>query len=186
MDKFSEAAAFAIRLHDGTERKGDGLPYILHPMEAATIVSTLTKDQDVLSAAVLHDTIDDAGTTIEEIEQRFGKRVAELVAAETEDKREHLPADQTWLVRKQEAIEVLKNTNDIDVKRVFLGDKLSNMRSFNRDLQKYGDKLWDRFNQKDPKMHAWYYRSIADAMTELQDTPAWKEYDYLIKKIFNI
>ena len=112
--------------------------------------------------------------------------MAELVAAETEDKREHLPADQTWLVRKQEAIEVLKNTNDIDVKRVFLGDKLSNMRSFNRDLQKYGDKLWERFNQKDPKMHAWYYRSIADAMPELQDTSAWKEYDYLVKKIFNI
>ena len=81
---------------------------------------------------------------------------------------------------------IFKNTNDNDVKRVFLGDKLSNMRSFNRDLQKYGDKLWDRFNQKDPKMHAWYYRSIADAMTELQDTPAWKEYDYLVKKIFNI
>ena len=54
-------------------------PYILHPLEAAVIVGTMTDDQNLIAAAVLHDVVEDAGVTIEEIEAKFGKRVRELV-----------------------------------------------------------------------------------------------------------
>lgn len=54
-------------------KKGWG-PYILHPMEAAVIAGTLTQDPEVLAAAVLHDTVEDAGVTLEEICAACGER----------------------------------------------------------------------------------------------------------------
>ncbi|MBO5837108.1 MAG: bifunctional (p)ppGpp synthetase/guanosine-3',5'-bis(diphosphate) 3'-pyrophosphohydrolase, partial [Oscillospiraceae bacterium] len=87
MELVSEAVVFAVTAHDGMRRKKSESPYILHPMEAAVIVGTMTDDQNLIAAAALHDVVEDAGITIDEIEERFGKRVRELVASETEDKR---------------------------------------------------------------------------------------------------
>ena len=50
------AIVFAVRAHAGTERRGKGFPYIVHPMEAMEIVATMTPDQELLAAAALHDT----------------------------------------------------------------------------------------------------------------------------------
>ena len=51
------AIIFAVNAHQGVERKGKGFPYIVHPMEAMSIVATMTNDQELLAAAVLHDVI---------------------------------------------------------------------------------------------------------------------------------
>lgn len=80
------AICMAVRAHAGMQRKKDGSPYILHPMEVAVIAGTLTQDPEVLAAAVLHDTVEDAGVTLEEIGAACGERVARLVASETEEK----------------------------------------------------------------------------------------------------
>ena len=66
-----------------------------------------------------------------------------------------------------------------------LGDKLSNMRAFYRGKRRLGGAMWDAFNQKDPAAHHWYYRAIADALSGLSDTPAWQEYDRLIRLVFD-
>ena len=91
MDKVTKAIEFAAMAHDGMVRKKDKTPYILHPLEAAVIVGSMTDDRDVISAAVLHDVVEDTDITIEEIEERFGSRVRALVESETEDKRAELP-----------------------------------------------------------------------------------------------
>ena len=83
MELVSEAIAFAVKAHDGMRRKKSEAPYILHPMEAAVIVGTMTNDQTLIAAAALHDVAEDAGVTLREIEERFGVRVRELVEAET-------------------------------------------------------------------------------------------------------
>ncbi|MEG2688513.1 MAG: phosphohydrolase, partial [Clostridia bacterium] len=70
------------------------------------------------------------------------------------------------------------------IKMVFLGDKLSNMRSMYWQYKQRGADLWNDFNQKDPDAHHWYYRTIADALCELKDTSAWQEYDNLIAQLF--
>lgn len=106
------------------------------------------------------------------------------VASETEDKREHLPAETTWRIRKEEAICILRDTTDIDIKILYLGDKLANMRSLYYIWQEEGNAMWKRFNQKDPSQQAWYYRTIADSIRELSDTLAWQEFDGLIQTIF--
>ena len=184
MELVSEAIAFAVKAHDGMRRKKSEAPYILHPMESAVIVGTMTDDQNLISAAVLHDVVEDAGVLIEEIEEKFGSRVRELVQAETEDKRDELPPETTWRIRKEESLEVLKNADDIAVLIVWLGDKLANMRSIYRDFKVEGVKMWQRFNQKDVNEQAWYYRSIVKLTERLSDTSAWLEYKTLTELVF--
>ena len=184
MELVSEAIAFAAKAHDGMRRKKSRAPYILHPMEAAVIVGTMTDDQNLIAAAALHDVVEDAGITIEEIEEKFGKRVRELVQSETENKRDTLPPAETWRIRKEESLEVLKNAEDDGVLMVWLGDKLANMRSIYRDWKVEGDAMWQRFNQKDAKEQAWYYHSIVTLTQRLSDTSAWLEYKTLTELVF--
>ena len=184
MELVSEAIAFAVKAHDGMRRKKSEVPYILHPMEAAVIVGTMTADQDVIAAAALHDVAEDADIALEEIEARFTKRVRELVESETEDKRADLPPAQTWRLRKEESLAVLKNTDDIGVLMVWLGDKLANMRAIYRDFKAEGAKMWQKFNQQDPSEQAWYYCSIAELTERLSDTSAWLEYKALTELVF--
>lgn len=184
MDLLDQAIVFAVEAHGGALRKGSSTPYILHPMEAAAIVGTMTSDREILAAAVLHDVVEDTGHTAAEIRARFGLRVAELVAAESENKREELPAGDTWKLRKQETLEHLQNTSDAAVKMITLGDKLSNIRAISRDYAALGDALWQRFNQKDKAEHAWYYASVARCLEELRVYPAWQEYDRLVRSVF--
>ena len=184
MELVSEAIAFAVKAHDGMRRKKSDAPYILHPMEAAVIVGTMTDDQNLIAAAVLHDVVEDAEIRIEEIEEKFGTRVRELVESETEDKRADLPPAETWRLRKEESLAVLKNTTDTAVFMVWLGDKLANMRSIYRDFKVEGNALWQRFNQKDITQQAWYYRTIADLTSALSDTSAWLEYKTLTELVF--
>ena len=184
MELVSEAIIFATKAHDGMRRKKSESPYILHPMEAAVIVGTMTDDQDLIAAAALHDVVEDADISIEEIEEKFGKRVRELVGSETEDKRADLPPADTWRIRKEKSLAVLKNTDDIAVLMVWIGDKLANMRSIYREWKVEGDAMWQRFNQKDVNEQAWYYRSIADLTDRLSHTSAWLEYKTLTELVF--
>jgi len=79
----------------------------------------------------------------------------------------------------------VRNADDIGVKMVCLGDKLSNIRSIQRDFEELGDEVWQRFNQKDPAEHAWYYSSIADVLeSDLGHTEAWQEYRERVEKVF--
>ena len=184
MELVSEAIAFAVKAHDGMRRKKSNAPYILHPMEAAVIVGTMTDDQELIAAAALHDVVEDTDITIEEIGERFGPRVKELVSSETEDKRENLPPAETWRIRKEETLEILKNTEDIAVLMLWIGDKLANMRAIYRDWKIEGHAMWQRFNQTDANEQAWYYRSVAKLTERLSHTSAWLEYQTLTELIF--
>ena len=182
-NKLDQAIEFAVKKHSGATRKGKVTPYIVHPLEALTIASTMTNDVDVLCAAVLHDTVEDTDTTIFNIKELFGDRVARLVASDSENKREELPASETWEIRKTETLDFLEKA-DKDEQIIALSDKLSNMRAIYRDHQTLGEELWKRFNIKEKQKHAWYYCGIAERLKDLTDTFAYKEYVELLKKVF--
>ena len=183
MDIFDEAIIFATKAHSGAFRKGTSIPYITHPIEAAAIVATMTNNKNVLAAAVLHDTIEDTDATINDIKEIFGEEVARLVATESENKRDNLPSGSTWKIRKQETLDHLKDATE-EEKMITLGDKLSNIRAIYRDYFTIGDKLWERFNQKDKNQHAWYYKTIAERLSDLSDSFAYQEYVELVNKVF--
>lgn len=180
---FDRAAIYAVKAHAGTERRGKGFPYIIHPMEAAEIVSTITPDQELLAAAVLHDVVEDTDITVEELRAEFGDRIADLVASESDTFQEGLSEAESWHDRKQEGIERLRKASR-DAKIVALGDKLSNMRAIARDYSLQGDAFWSLFHVSDPREHAWRYRALADALRELDDTFAFREFERLINQVF--
>ena len=186
IDIVSEAIIFATNAHDGMRRRKAESPYILHPMEVGAIVGSMTNDQEIIAASILHDVVEDAGITMEEIGEKFGERIMKLVASETEDKREDLPPEDTWRIRKEETLEVLKNTNDDAVLMLWIGDKLSNIRTIYRDFQVEGLDVWKKFHQSDVSVQAWYYRSIMKYTERLSNTLAWQEYKNIVEQLFGV
>lgn len=185
MDIFERAVAFALEKHGGMLRKGTEIPYITHPMEAAAVVASMTSDREVLAAAMLHDVVEDTKTTIDEVRAQFGDRVAELVAYESENKREPLPPSETWLLRKKETVTLLQKTADPAEKMLVIGDKLSNIRALRRDYEAEGEQVWQRFNVTDKSLHAWYYKSIVEATKDLSCYHAWQELAALVSSVFD-
>ena len=102
-----KAIKFAVDAHGDTTRKGKNRLYILHPLEAMTIVASLTEKEEVLAAAVLHDVVEDTDVTEAELRGAFGDRVANLVMAESEDKMRDIPPEASWEARKQATIDHL-------------------------------------------------------------------------------
>jgi len=177
------AIVFAVHAHAGTERRGKGFPYIVHPLEAVEIVATITPDQELLAAAALHDVVEDTDVTVDELREAFGERVAALVASESDVVIEGMSEEDSWHTRKQIAIDRLAAASH-EAKIVALGDKLSNMRAIARDYAMQGDSLWDLFHVKDKKEHAWHYRGLAASLSELGDTFAYREFAALVEQVF--
>ena len=178
------AIHFAVDAHAGQCRKGTKLPYILHPVETAAIAASLTGSAEVIAAAVLHDTMEDCGVSRDTLAHEFGERVASLVANESENKREDRPAADTWKLRKQETLDHLNSCKDIDVKIIAFSDKLANLRAIHRDHCKLGARLWERFNQSNPKEIRWYYEGVLLACPEFSGEPAYAEYRGLLDAVF--
>lgn len=181
--KLTEAIIFATKAHEGQKRKGKEIAYISHPLSALTIATSITTDEEILCATVLHDVVEDTPVTLEEITEKFGERVARLVASDSEDKMRHLSEDASWKLRKQATLDLLEKA-DRDEQIICLADKLANIREMAQDYFLVGDELWKRFNQKDKNLHGWYYCGVAERLTELTDTYAYREYLELCDKIF--
>ena len=191
------AICTATYAHSGAVRKGTAVPYILHPLEAAAIVTQVISEQRgtvpdamtpsdnfIIAAAILHDTVEDTDLTTEDIKTLFGPETAALVAAETENKRGSRPAAETWKLRTTESIKHLAVASE-DAKLVAFGDKLSNLRAIAADHSRLGDALWEKFNQKDPAEHGWYYMNMGKVFeNSFHGTVLIKEYKRLYDVIF--
>jgi guanosine-3',5'-bis(diphosphate) 3'-pyrophosphohydrolase len=119
------AAHYAAEEHASQRRKGAASePYLNHLIEVAHLVSTTSSEPDpnLIVAALLHDTIEDVGVSKEELTQRFGPDVADLVVEMTDDKA--LPKQE----RKQLQIEHASKLS-VRAQTIKLADKISNLRS---------------------------------------------------------
>ena len=131
-----KAAHFAAQKHRDQRRKDKEVsPYINHPISVAKIISEIgnIEDPEVLAAALLHDTIEDTETTVDELIDNFGERVCRLVQELTDDKT--LPK----LERKQRQIVHAKEISE-DAALIKLGDKISNV----TDIANIPPTNWDR------------------------------------------
>ena len=181
MNMLEEAIIYATVMHQGKTRKFGNRPFILHPLEVAQILSTMTDDVEIITAGILHDIVEDTDGTLEEIEKRFGQRVALIVSSESETDYPGEEKSATWKRRKEESLKVLHSSSDIGVKMLWVADKLANVRSLSGMYSEQGEKMWENFHQSDPEMQRWYYRSIAENVElSLNKTGAFKE---LIKHI---
>ena len=155
----------------------EAIIYATVMMEVAQVLSTMTDDEEVITAGILHDIVEDTDGTLAEIESRFGKRVAFLVSSESEKEYPELDPAASWKLRKEDSLAVLKNSTDIGVKMLWLADKLTNIRSLAGEYSEKGEEIWKHLHQNDPAMQCWYYRSIAEIVElSLNKTGAFKEY----------
>ena len=125
-EKISSAAVFACKKH-GTQARKTGEPYITHPFAVAGTLMNLGMDADTICAGLLHDTVEDTDTTLEEIEKLFGKEVAIMVDGVT--KISHITDNKS--IQEAETIKKMffAMSKDVRVILIKLADKLHNMKT---------------------------------------------------------
>ena len=171
--QIKRAIQFAARKHHGQFRKETGpLPYITHLFSTALLVAEDGADDDVVTAALLHDTIEDTSTTREEIVEKFNERVALLVEALTELKEKD-GKKLNWKERKTLYLENLEKAPD-DAILVAAADKIDNIESKLEAVSKEGESLMKRWDQA-PKEYLWYHgEALRIAQARLPNHPLIK------------
>ena len=182
-DNLQKAYDFGAKAHEKQVRKGTTIPYFTHIITAMNYAMTMTPNQDILIAVLLHDTVEDTDVTLKDIEQEFGLVVAGFIASESEDKRPGIPAKDTWEIRKRETIQHLQ-TASYESKLITLADKAANAEALLREWRYKGDAMWEKFNQSDKKKQAWYYFSCADALEEFSDSEVMRSYLKHLEELF--
>ncbi len=176
-----QAIEFATKAHTGQFRKGTKVPYIVHPLGVAKILIEAGCSEEVVVAGILHDTVEDSSTRIDDIRRDFGEEVSRLVEGASEPNK-----SDTWENRKQHTIDILE-TVPIDAIYVSLADKLANIRDIRADYEKLGDDVFLRFNRPRDKQE-WYYRALADIFSKrIVDEPFFSlvlELRFEIVKVF--
>lgn len=172
----TKAFLFAMYAHGEQERK-DGLPYIMHPVEVAMELARNGADEELICAGFLHDTIEDAFITRDQLVTAFTGKIADLVVADSENK------EDTWEQRKTAALEALRLPGDRDHKMLMCADKLSNLRSLHEGLETDGEAVWNRFKRGREKQ-AWLFRETVQALAPLEGLPMYEELKELTNEIF--
>jgi len=171
MSNILKAYDFAKKKHEGQFRKGTSIPYIVHPYEVYKLAKEFTDDENILIAALLHDTIEDTDTTKDEIALLFNEEVANMV-----DNLSIKWCD-SWKEEKIRYINSIANSND-KVKFIKACDLCCNLSDMHNDYLKIQNKVWEKFNA-DYKTLKWYYNSIAKAVSSLTN------YRYILDRIDN-
>lgn len=137
-----QAIALAVRAHAAQVRKGNGtLPYIVHPVTVALILSRFTADEDIIIAGLLHDTLEDTALTEDDLDREFGGKVRDMVRDVTEP---DLPG-LSWETRKARYLRHLQAAPRGSL-LVAGADKIANLISMIAAHADVGDGLWERFH----------------------------------------
>jgi (p)ppGpp synthase/HD superfamily hydrolase len=163
-ERFTEAVEYARKLH--TEfRKGTEVPYLAHLLGVAAIVMgeagrRVPVSEDMVIAALLHDTVEDHGgmPRLRDVEQKFGKNVARMVAGLSDTFAEDHDKKEGWEERKAAYIKRLRSEED-DVLLISAADKLYNAKAMLDDYREIGDEVWKRF-KRGPKEQLRYFDEL--------------------------
>jgi (p)ppGpp synthase/HD superfamily hydrolase len=133
-----EALDFASAWHSGQTREIDGIPFVTHPVEVACLLHEAGYPDEVVAAGVLHDVLEDTAVEREELEERFGPEVAELVAAVSDD-----PSIEDEDERKAALRDQVASAGEYAA-AVFAADKISKAREFRVRAEHGGLRPKDR------------------------------------------
>jgi (p)ppGpp synthase/HD superfamily hydrolase len=148
-----KAIIFAAKAHNGQMRKSSEIPYITHPFAVGMLLQKANCSENVIAAGLLHDTLEDTSTTVEDLREHFGDHVTALVQAASEPDK-----TLSWEERKQHTIQSLKEASVEEI-QVITADKLHNLQSIRDQLQLTGEDTWNRFKRGGEHQH-WYYSGI--------------------------
>ncbi len=152
--RVEEAIYFMVKANRGIKFKNENIDKSFHAMIVYSMIRDITTTEDILVAALLHDIINDTEYGYEEIEEKFGTLVADMVSDLSEDM-----AIAKWLERKKEFILRMRNNGDVNVINILLADKLHILISNYNNFLKNGDKIWKGTGGSKDE-NRWLYREI--------------------------
>ncbi len=157
VNKIIAAADFAKQAHSGQRRKFTNEPYIAHPFAVAGLVSSVTDDEEMVAAALLHDVVEDTSVSLSDIESVFGSRIAGLVDDLTDISR---PEDGNRQIRKEIDLKHTAAASQ-DAKTIKLADLIDNTKtimaydqSFAKVYMAEKKQLLQVLNDGDPTLFA--------------------------------
>src|SRR3954447_7409410 len=178
MNVIEKALQIAAKAHVNQRRKGSDIPYIVHPVAVGMILMKAGYDEVLIAAGILHDTVEDTDLSLQDVEQEFGTKIAEIVAGCSEPDK-----SLSWDQRKTHTIEYLKNAPS-DIRAVACADKLHNIRSITNDYQQIGAEIWNKFNAGKEKQE-WYYTHIVESLRYQNTFPLVEELKEAVHNLFN-
>ena len=181
-ERFNDALLYAARLHIDQSRKGNsGVPYFAHLIGVASLTLEFGGNEDQAIAALLHDAVEDQGgrAQLEQIRQRFGETVAQIVADCSDSYETPKPP---WRQRKETYIAHLPGVSPAS-RLVSCADKLHNARSVTQDYRQIGEEVWQRFKGGGRSGTLWYYRAITRAFQALDTHPIVDELDRVVTEL---
>jgi (p)ppGpp synthase/HD superfamily hydrolase len=152
------ALRWAAVCHRDQVRKASDTPYVEHVMGVALMLDRLGFGEDVVIAGLLHDLVEDTQVTLDQIKDRFGAGVAEMVGHCSEVKTDAAGRKRPWIDRKRDHLEALLQA-PVEARAVVLADKLHNLVSIALDLRE-GREVWSRFNADRRQVLDYYRRTL--------------------------
>jgi len=175
--RVEQAIKAATVLHDGQYRKGPiAVPFASHVLSVGLLVREFTDNENVIIAALLHDTLEDTDYTANEMTEDFGPEVTTLVLTLTEPTRTDVP---DWHERKKIYAEQLR-AGDTNALLIATADKLHNFRSMVDDY--YGQPqlfLQDFGKHVDTRLEA--YQRIANIINQRLNSPIVSEFNHVFE-----
>ncbi len=173
-------AIYLIReYHKGQKRKGDGFPYLEHPLEVGYRLWRGGFPGDVVTAGFCHDLLEDTKCTEAEIKEKCGGEVLRIVKAVSND--ESLSDKKDWEKKKAKYIETVRDGGEKAI-AVSVMDKICNLYSFFDQYEKEGASLWKKFNRgKDKKL--WFQKEVLHIARKNWNHSLLNEFEKLISKL---
>jgi len=113
--------------------------------------------EELVAAGILHDTVEDTELSLQDIEQLFGRNIAQIVEGCSEPDK-----SLSWEDRKKHTIEYLKSAPE-EIRVVACADKLHNIRSIASDIEQFGEQVWGRF-KRGKEQQEWYYTHVIESL----------------------
>jgi len=181
MDKFrnntiEKAVRISVIAHKDQTRKGDDLPYIIHPVMVALKLAQYNFPDMVIAAALAHDVLEDTDFPEDQLKEELSEDGVEIIRAVTNDATPQL----SWEEKKRRYVETVRNGPE-GAKAVAVADKIHNLESLLVAYSEQGPKLWERFNRgKEQKL--WFENQVLTMLKESWQHPLIDEYEYLLNQ----
>jgi len=168
-----KASRIALLAHAGQTRKGDNLPYIIHPYMVAMKLAKHNFSDQIIAAALTHDVLEDTTFGEENLGIELGQDVLEIVKAVTNDD------SLDWEEKKKKYVESVRRGPE-GAKAVAVADKIHNLESLLLIHAQHGPAIWKKFNRgKDQKL--WFEQEVLKMLRETWSHPLIDEYEALLE-----
>ena len=179
--KIKKAIKVSLQAHSEQTRKTRiRTPFIYHPLLVATLVSRVNQDENIITAAILHDVPENApenlGFHLEFIEKQFGNKVFELVEKLTEDDK-----NAPWEERKNSALLKISKMSQ-EAMLIKSADQIVNVYDLNEEIERYGTEVDKRYKRPLPKMLENYENIFLELRVNWPENPFLEEFEKEIER----